>query len=386
MPVEVNLHGYINEDYIMNNIMYISLLMCVCLDATAQPSIVSTGSPPGAASSSAFRASPDGQYVVGDSFVGGDIVPFVWSRDDGLVTIEVPTTGYNYTGGTISHDGRFVTGTYSLDGGLGSAGYVWSQETGVIQLGSLPGGNMSTGVGFVGNTSDFAIGSSTVGYTTTGQNLFRPVKWTFDGGLEELPIPTASDAKYSSYASYILNDGRIFISANSGKWLWSEDAGFEHLPGASEGMRMISANGDFMAGESSNHPVSGFAAPAYWTRNEGVVHLPILEPDDFGQLYGMNDDGSVIVGKLKSKEVIWINQGRPILIEDYATSIGVDMTGWNILGIWDISEDGSTIVGQARFQGRVEGFVLTIPAPPSVIPLAALGLWASRRRRSPGPV
>ncbi len=348
--------------------------------AAAQPSIISIGSPPGAASSAAFRVSPDGQYVVGDSFVGGDIVPFVWSRKDGLKTIEVPTTGYNYTGGTISFDGRFVTGTYSLDGGLGSAGYVWSQETGVIQLGSLPGGNMSTGVGFVGNTSDFAIGSSTVGYTTTGHNLFRPVKWTFDGGLEELPLPMTSDTEFSSYASYVLNDGRILISANSGKWLWSENTGFNILPGASEGMRMISSDGNFMAGEAVGNPVSGFTTPAYWTKDSGVVHLPILEPNDFGQLYGMNDDGSVIVGKLKSKEVIWINQEKPILIEDFATSIGVDMTGWNILGIWDISGDGSTIVGQARYQGRVEGFVLTIPTPASAIPLT-LALFATRRNR-----
>lgn len=94
----------------------------------------------------------------------------------------------------------------------------------------------------------------------------------------------------------------------------------------------------------------------------------------------MNDDGSVIVGKLKSKEVIWINQEKPILIEDFATSIGVDMTGWNILGIWDISGDGSTIVGQARYQGRVEGFVLTIPTPASAIPLT-LALFATRRNR-----
>ena len=369
--------------------IFASILTCVSVTATAQPSIVPIGVYPGAASGIAIGVSPDGRYVVGDSAIGlaGTDIPFIWSRESGRMDLEIPDTGAFYTGGTVSHDGRYATGLYVPDGGLGSAGWVWSQETGVIQLGSLPGGNMSTGVGFVGHTTEFAIGSSSVGYTATGQNLFRPVKWTFDGGLEELPLPTPTDANFTSSAGYVTTDGRIWIRAQSGNWLWSEQSGYEFV-NEHEGLRYISSDGAFMAGIAAD-PVNASTVPAYWTPENGLAILPMLYPENFGQVFGMSGDGSVIIGELYGgprtnpiEQVIWINQGDPIRIEDYAANIGIDLTGWIILDVFDVSEDGSTIVGQAGYNGLVQGFVLTIPAPAGALPLAVLGLMVFNRRRS----
>jgi len=93
----------------------------------------------------------------------------------------------------------------------------------------------------------------------------------------------------------------------------------------------------------------------------------------------------VIVGRRSGDLVVWIDQGEPMLIKDYAESLGIDMTNWGITNVFDVSADGTTIVGAARHASwsgdRVEGFVLTIPTPGAAVVLGVSGLFAGRRRR-----
>lgn len=184
----------------------------------------------------------------------------------------------------------------------------------------------------------------------------------------------------------MLSDGRIFGKSASGTWLYTSDTGsFEMLEGA-EAMSRVSADGAFFAGEAT---IGGGARAAYWTRDGGLAALPLLTEDDiFSNLRGMSDDGSVMVGRsvgtFGGENVLWIDQKAPIPITDFATSLGIDMTGWRITAVSGVSGDGSTIVGTARHEswesGHLEGFVLTIPAPGSASILGA-ALVAFRRRR-----
>ena len=79
---------------------------------------------------------------------------------------------------------------------------------------------------------------------------------------------------------------------------------------------------------------------------------------------------------------MWIDQGSPVLFDDFVADIGVDLDGWYIDGIFGISGDGSKIYGSAidNTGNNIEGFVLTIPAPASASVLA-LGVLAFRRKR-----
>lgn len=82
----------------------------------------------------------------------------------------------------------------------------------------------------------------------------------------------------------------------------------------------------------------------------------------------MSDDGSIIIGSQQDVGVlVWIDQGSPIPFEDYVQQIGIDLDGWNITNVSDISADGTTIVGTAYrddwFGGggpsvRLEAFVI----------------------------
>ncbi len=261
----------------------------------------------------------------------------------------------------------------------GSIGYVWSEGEGYTLIGDLPGGNARSGLTAIKSDGSYGIGFSSFAFNSFGAPINRAVSWTPDGGLQPLQLPPGDDELAGSLAYQMLPDGRIFGRSESGIWLYSEIGGFEILDGAQH-MTRSSADGSFFSGTSlatGNHP-------AYWTRESGLQHLPLLGDHFFGNVLGMSADGSVIVGTSQGVECVWIDQGEAIEFIDYAESFGIDMTGWSILNMGQVSADGRTIVGTARHAsweiGRVEGFVLTIPAPASAGVLGAV-LVAFRRRR-----
>ena len=282
----------------------------------------------------------------------------------------------SYSGVSFSPSGEIIIGR---DGGLGA---VWSDDLGAVSVGDVPGGADRSFVYSV-NDSGLAVGKASHAFNQFNAPLYRAVRWTPGAGLETLPLPNAGDLDSSSTAWSVLDDERIFGVSASGAWLYSETTGFQMLEDA-EQMSRANSDGTFFLGTASNNPINGYDSPAYWTPDQGLVHLPLSANDDFGLAFGMSDDGSVIVGQLQAHQYIWIDQGQPMLISDYAASLGLDMDGWFIANVYGVSADGSTIVGGARHAsweaGRVEGFVLTIPSPASAS-VFAFGLIACRRRR-----
>ncbi|MEO1717652.1 MAG: hypothetical protein AAFR76_11125 [Planctomycetota bacterium] len=356
-----------------------------CIDASAQVGIIALGDLPGADTLSfAWGVSADGSVVGGDSTVEGpDAAPFRWTREEGMVRIPGIPGGSFYEVGGISPSGEYFAGRYTRPGGGGALGFIWSEAMGMVSFGDLPGGREdSTAIAV--SDEGVAVGFSNVGITPTGGRVARAAKWTASGGIEALPFPTAADENSSTQSLDILADGRIFMLADSGRWLYSEDTGFEFLE-ISEGPYRINSDGTFMAGniDTPFEPIARRAA--YWTPDTGEV---LLEPYIDGTLYGtiaMSDDGSIIVGsQVDVGFLLWFDQGAPVLFDDYAAQIGLDLDGWNIRSITDISADGTTIVGSARRDeweiGRIEAIVITIPAP-GTLALAPLALLAMRRRR-----
>lgn len=377
---------------IRNHSVSVSISLLVCFNSHSQVGIFTIGDLPGDNTiSHASDVSANGSVVIGNGVpAGGGTASFRWTADVGMIEIPGVPGGSFYESTNLSPSGNYVVGRYTRPGGGGTLSYIWSESAGTVPLGDLSGGAEYTLVSAVSDAG-VAVGSSTIGVTSTGARLNRAAIWTMSGGIEALPLPHPNDENSQSTALDILADGRIFGQSASGSWLYSVDDGFEYLPVGSY-LQNINSDASFMLGAKS---VPGELFPlraTYWTPDTGEVELAPYSPD---QNYGagfMSDDGSIIIGSQQDVGLlVWIDQGSPVLFEDYVRSVGVDLDGWTITSVADISADGTTIVGTAYhedwFSGggppvRLEAFVMTIPAPSTFLAFAAIGGLLSRRHRS----
>jgi len=334
--------------------------------------------------SHANHVSDDGHMAFGFAVgINGGLTGWRWTHASGMqVMPSLPGYGWAEPYGT-NRTNDFILGRIGIPGG-GSQSFIWDELGGYTLIGDLPGGTNNSGLTAITEDASYGVGFSSHGFSTIGAPIFRAVSWTPSDGLAPLPLPSTGDDLTNSRAYSLLPDGRIFGQSASGAWLYSESYGtFEMLLGA-EAMSHVSSDGAFFAGND------GFASrAAYWTREDGQTFLPLLDGHLYSGLRGMSNDGSVMVGQsfgqFGGDEVVWFDQGEPIPVIDFATSLGLDMDGWRFIDVMSVSGDGSTIVGTAAHESwvgsRQEGFVLTIPTPASVMPLA-VGLMALQRKRA----
>jgi len=101
---------------------------------------------------------------------------------------------------------------------------------------------------------------------------------------------------------------------------------------------------------------------------------------------GVSADGSVIVGQSCSaryEAFCWDDKNgmrslRDVLENDY----GLDLTDWRLIEATGISDDGFTIVGHGRNpDGNIEGWILRIPEPATIL-ILGMGSLMMRRRKS----
>ena len=353
------------------------------LQAVAQASFVTIGDLPGGSHTSQTRStSADGSVVSGLSSASNATLAFRWTRATGISALpQLPGTT-NYQGGAVSPDGTFISGIHGIPNQQAQLGFVWSNQTGMMSVGSLPGGRDITNISFVTNEG-LAVGQSDFDFTSTGAPLYRAIRWTPQGGLETLPLPEPTDLQFQSRALSVLDDGRIYGVSNSGNWLYSESSGFEILPVGSY-MRRINSSGDFLIGTMLDFSTQIPHRAKYWTPDTGEVSLAPYGDDYASEALYMSDDGSTIIGRGTLGWQVWVDQDAPVLFDDFIASNGVDLGDWQISFIHGISADGLTIHGTAtNISGLgvlTEGFVITIPSPASAFPLT-LALFATRRKR-----
>src|SRR5262249_51112564 len=133
---------------------------------TAQGGLQGLGNSIGARANSAIGISGDGSVIVGsfmDTYPIGR--PYVWTSTDGLRQLDGITEG-DATG--ASFNGSVVVGRMATSSGYRA--YRWTQATGPVNLGVLPGGGESDGYGV---SSD---GSVIVGASDTS-NGFQAFRW-----------------------------------------------------------------------------------------------------------------------------------------------------------------------------------------------------------------
>ena len=170
--------------------------------------------------SSAAAVSADGQTIVGDSEVRFGFQAFRWTQSSGMAALPARQAH------GVSDDGSIVVG---YNGTL-QQGFRWTEATGAVPLGTLPGGLVSRATAVTGD------GKTIVGSATSGS------------------APNPSIASYSEAV------------------IWSEVDGIQglgYLSGDNSSARDVSSNGNIVVGQAEDvgRPVGFIWTPATGMQN-----------------------------------------------------------------------------------------------------------------------
>ena len=285
--------------------IYLALSFIVCQHSRGQ--IIGLGKLDNANWSQARDVSNNG-VVVGRS----SSEAFRWTLEDGMEAIGNLPGSIRSEATNVSADGTAIVVRntfYDADSGLSSVLFRWTRAGGIQDLGSLEG---STSAGATGISYDGTVISGAV--STTGvSSSSRAFRWTADEGMQAIMDPL--DLPRSSGAGGMSADGLTIVGAAS----WTSTEAFK------------------------------------WTSDGGIERLPELPGgDSYGAASRVSNDGSVIVGtsigvRLARESVRWTDAG----VE------GIDPTNLLFYNtyIFDLSGDGSLIVGQYDDGVRNEAFV-----------------------------
>jgi probable HAF family extracellular repeat protein len=340
--------------------------------------------------------SDDGGAVVGVSRKFSTTAPlaFRWTPSSGIVEIGTLPGGSYSIGRGVSSDGTVVVG--ESDSSAGQQAFRWT-SAGMVGLGDLPGGTFSSAAGEVSADGSVVTGASRSG---SGVEAFR---WTAQTGMES--IGELPGGAYGSSASGISADGSVIVGTSfSGSgdegFVWSEGAGMiglGDLPGGGfrSNANAVSADGIVVVGVSLT---DGANEAFRWTAGTGMMPLGGLPGWNDSTALDVSGDGSIVVGDafegLSSNDVvasIWTAQsGMVSLSLVLSQQYGVDLAGWKLLHATSISPDGRVIAGYGTNPaGREEAWVVTTDQPfaPQAIPepgtgaLVGAGLLALGLRR-----
>jgi uncharacterized membrane protein len=341
--------------------------------ATAQPQFTGIGDLSGgpAPSSSAWALSADGSVVVGSAWDGQRYRAVRWTWSGGMESLgDLPGGPFDSFALGVSPDGATIVG--STLSPLGREAFRWNAGEGMVGLGDLPGGahrsyawDTTDGAARIVGQGDYEFDPVLVG---------RAARW--DGGG-----PPIQMADTYSEAFAVTPDGAVVVGvvptpAGLEAFRWTEGGGLEplgDLPGGGVDSAAKGTNGDGSVIVGSGTNADGLLEPVQWTDGGGMEslgNLPGAVAGTGGAAWACSADGSIVVGFAnytgfcggsadRAEAFIWTREKgmrrvRDVLMLDY----GLDVSGWALEVVLDISDDGSVICGAGiNPEGEYEGWV-----------------------------
>lgn len=313
--------------------------------------------------SSAGGVSADGSVVVGTSYSGG----YRWTAGGGMKALDGLSDAVD-----VSADGKSVLGHANS---ATRTPVIWTPSD-VTTLAPLWG---PTEIGAARANAISADGKVVAGRALHAiPEVFFPAYW-----------PDPSTGIKLSYEGKFTNGDTLDLSADGSVMVgeitvetpersyltafrWTESEGVVPLSaggGFSSSIHAsaVSEDGKVIVGTMTND--IGLTQAYRWTQETGAVPLPDLPGGGVsGSASAVNGDGSMIVGagsgESGTEAFVWTAQaGTRSLVDvlegDY--NLGAALQGWSLLSDFDISSDGSTIVGTGKDpQGQTEAWRATL--------------------------
>ncbi len=328
-----------------------------------------------------------------------------WNRQSKLSPMgALPDHGQSNASG-VSATGTWIVGLSVRDSEYTEA-FRWSESTGMVGLGHLPGGNDRSIARAVSRNGRVVVGNASV--EIDGRPADAPFRWTPETGMQYLTDLDGSRPTGSAWD--ITPDGSVIVGGMSTArgaeaFRWTEAGGYVGLvdiPGGLDvaGASAVSSDGRWLVGTGTSESRSGGveSQAVRWNEAGEVEALGFLPGDDYlarySFAYDVSDDGQMVVGRAYTggssngeQAVLWTPNEGFRTIESILLDYGIDIQaeGWVRLSLASgISGDGRTITGTGSIRGLgTQGWVVTlpIPAPTTLAPLAAMGLLGMRRRR-----
>lgn len=357
--------------------------------------------PGGGFMSGAGAVSADGSIVAGggcSSYVNGcNTEAFIWQSGTMSPLGFPPSSSPNPFSGiqAMSADGAILAGSGSSDEGTNEP-FRW--ESGVFTpLGRIPGygtnAHLTTGIS---NDGGRIVGW---GYNASGQNTQA---WLWENGTMMGLGTLGGQPGSASSANGISGDGNVVVGGSDGqafRWINGNMMGLGYLPSpfpgpeVSLGSYAASASGDgsFIVGASNaiDYSTDQYQVEAFRWSNGVMTGLGDLPGGDFfSSASAVSADGSVVVGQGTGANgevaVIWdslngMRDLRDVLVGDF----GLDLTGWTLRYVSDISSDGTVIVGTGiNPNGDYEAFRAVVPEPSSLSLIILCVLVSVRKKRT----
>jgi probable HAF family extracellular repeat protein len=340
--------------------------------------------------SAAYGVSEDGTYVVGrgttepapEEYEALGYRAFLWSQSGGMVNLgDLPGGDVYSSAHGVSRDGTVVVGEgrspIGPESPTGTEAFRWTEQGGMVGIGDLPGGYFASEAR--GLSAD---GSVVVGWGYSDVGAPEAFYWTEAEGLVGIGDLPPDDSMGDSMAYSISSDGTVVAgtghSPKSEAFRWTEEGGMVGL-GLLPGMEAstaydISSDGSVVVGNSAYYgDLNGdgeMDQEAFrWTQCSGMEGLGDLPGGAFySNAMGVSADGSVIVGwgttAQGQRAFIWDEANGMRSLQDVLTNVyGLDLTGWTLTNAYDISADGTTIVGRGSSPNGTEAWVAKIETP-----------------------
>jgi len=283
---------------------------------------------------------------------------FLWSKSTGMRDLGT-VAGGNVSGATGVNDSGTVVGYSNIKGqpATNFVGFLWTPGGGMVNLGTLAGGNSSAA--FEINSSGMIAGDSFV-----SSGLVDATSWTDKdirnlGGLPKAIFTAGLDINDDNeiVGESVFSYGPPFKSRG---FTWTQGAGMIDLGTLAGGVTSVANainSSGIIVGQSDGSSTGGHWHAVEWDASRKIHDLGTLPGGTYSIAFAINDSSVVVgYGNLSNNAahaVIWTSSGK----QDLNSLIPPD-SGWVLINANAINNVGQ-ITGYGTIKGYNHAFLLT---------------------------